>query len=101
MNATLVRHVEMTPGVVGGKPRIAGTRIRVADVAVPYLKGTSVAELVEWFPHISEADDNAALAFYCDNRALIDEQVDDEAHAEEWFRRDFPHLVATDPRARA
>jgi uncharacterized protein (DUF433 family) len=27
-------HIEVTPGVRGGKPRIAGTRITVADVVL-------------------------------------------------------------------
>ncbi len=101
MNATLVQHIEMTPGVVGGKPRIAGTRIRVADVALPYEAGTSVPEILEWFPHISESDVHAAIAFYCDNRELIDGQDEDERNAEEWFRRAYPHLVHEPPSERA
>ncbi|OQY96749.1 MAG: hypothetical protein B6D41_04815, partial [Chloroflexi bacterium UTCFX4] len=28
----LTQHIEKTPGVVGGKARIAGTRIRVMDI---------------------------------------------------------------------
>lgn len=31
---TLDEHIEVTPGVVGGKPRIAGHRITVMDITV-------------------------------------------------------------------
>ena len=31
---TIKPHIEITPGVCGGKPRIAGHRIRVQDVVV-------------------------------------------------------------------
>jgi uncharacterized protein (DUF433 family) len=30
----LAQHIEATPGVFGGKPRIAGHRIRVMDIVV-------------------------------------------------------------------
>jgi len=29
-------HITQTPGVCGGKPRIAGHRIRVQDIAIEY-----------------------------------------------------------------
>jgi uncharacterized protein (DUF433 family) len=39
-------HIEITPGVLGGKPRIAGHRIAVAHIAEMYLKmGQSVEEI--------------------------------------------------------
>ncbi|WP_008312135.1 DUF433 domain-containing protein [Leptolyngbya sp. PCC 6406] len=31
--STIAEHIEITPGVCGGKPRIAGHRIRVQDIA--------------------------------------------------------------------
>jgi uncharacterized protein (DUF433 family) len=34
MESTLNNHIEITPGVCGGKPRVAGHRIRVQDIAV-------------------------------------------------------------------
>ena len=34
MDNVLTSHIEITPGVVGGKPRIAGHRIRVLDIVV-------------------------------------------------------------------
>ena len=88
--------VVMTPGTVGGKPRIAGTRIRVHDVVIWHLeRGRSISEIVsEIFPAITEAEAYAALSFYYDNRELIEEIMEREEHFEEEFRAEFPHLVA-------
>ncbi|MCB0174008.1 MAG: DUF433 domain-containing protein, partial [Anaerolineae bacterium] len=46
MDNVLTQHIEMTPGIRGGKPRLAGTRITVADIAVMHLKlGQSIDEI--------------------------------------------------------
>jgi Protein of unknown function (DUF433) len=46
MNTPPSHHIEITPGIRSGKPRIAGTRITVADVATLYLRlGQSVEEI--------------------------------------------------------
>ena len=34
MDSGVVQQIEATPGVMGGKPRIAGHRIRVSDIVV-------------------------------------------------------------------
>lgn len=46
MTKTLDQHIETTPGVAGGKPRIAGHRITVADIFVGHeLLGKSADEI--------------------------------------------------------
>jgi uncharacterized protein (DUF433 family) len=73
-------HIESTPGTCGGKPRIAGTRIRVQDIVFWTEEGRSPDEIVRSFPHLTLADVYAALAYYHDNRIVIDEHIrDDEA----------------------
>jgi len=64
--------IETTPGVCGGKPRIAGSRIRVQDVAVwhEYL-GLSPDEIVAEHPGLSLGGVHAALAYYYDHRDAI------------------------------
>lgn len=64
-------HITKTPGVCGGKACIAGTRIRVMDIAGWHDAGKSPAEMIEMFPHITPADVYAALAYYFDNREEI------------------------------
>jgi uncharacterized protein (DUF433 family) len=69
------RHVSSTPGVCGGKPCIAGTRIRVQDVVIRTELGESPDELVRAYPGITLADVHAALAYYYDNRASVDRDI--------------------------
>jgi uncharacterized protein (DUF433 family) len=59
--------ISLTPGVMGGKPCIKGTRIPV-DLLLDYLaSGESVAALLEGYPGITEEDVRAALAFAADH----------------------------------
>ncbi|MGD1714818.1 DUF433 domain-containing protein [Dapis sp. BLCC M172] len=45
--STITEHIEITPGICGGKPRIAGHRIRVEDIVICYEKmGLSPDEIV-------------------------------------------------------
>jgi uncharacterized protein (DUF433 family) len=77
-------HIESTPGVCGGKPRIAGHRIRVEDIVVWHERqGLSPDEIVARFPQLSLADVYAALAYYHDHREEIREAMQqDEAFVE-------------------
>ncbi|HTW94381.1 MAG TPA: DUF433 domain-containing protein, partial [Tepidisphaeraceae bacterium] len=78
------QHVASTPGVCGGKPCIAGTRIRVWDVAHLSQSGQSPDEILSHYPQLTLADVHAALAFYYDNRAVIDQQMaNDEDFADQ------------------
>jgi uncharacterized protein (DUF433 family) len=61
--------------VCGGKPRIAGTRIRVQDILVWTEQGQSPDEIVAGHPHLMLADVYAVLAYYHDNRDKIDWQL--------------------------
>jgi uncharacterized protein (DUF433 family) len=70
-------HVTRTPGVCGGKPCIAGTRIRVWDIYEWHeLAGRSVAEILSAYPQLSAADVHAALAFFFDHEAEIRTQIE-------------------------
>ena len=55
------------PDVLGGKPCIAGTRIRVQDIYQWHeLQGKSPDEIVSSFPQLTMADVYAALAYFWD-----------------------------------
>ena len=73
-------HIESTADTCGGKPRIAGTRIRVQDIVVWIEAGRSPDEIVASYAQLTLADVYAALAYYHDNRTVIDGQIrqDDE-----------------------
>ena len=82
MENILIQHIEITPGVRGGKPRLAGSRITVTDIVIMHLKlGQSVDEIATEY-NLSLAGIHAALAYYYDHQAEIDRQVtEDEAFA--------------------
>jgi uncharacterized protein (DUF433 family) len=65
-----------------GRPAIAGTRLRVTDVALWHQGGMSVAEMVENFS-LTPGQAHAALSYYYDHRdeidALIRQEVDHAA----------------------
>ncbi len=76
MEAVISEHIEITPGVCGGKPRIAGHRIKVQDIVIWHERlGLSPDEIVSQYPTISLADVYAALAYYHDHLAEIREQI--------------------------
>jgi uncharacterized protein (DUF433 family) len=76
MTSVSSEHIQITPGVCGGKPRIAGHRIRVQDVVIWYEhQGMSPDEIVYHYPSITLADVHAALAYYYDHLEEIRQQI--------------------------
>ena len=69
MVAVISEHIQITPGVCGGKPRISGRCIRVQDIAIAYERqGMTPSDIVEDdSPSITLADVHAALAYYYDH----------------------------------
>ncbi|MBN4004717.1 MAG: DUF433 domain-containing protein [Nostoc sp. LPT] len=93
MEITLNRHIEITPGVRSGKPRIAGTRITVADVAIMYLRmGQSLEEIAGKY-QLSLAAIYAAIAFYYDHRQDIDRRTAEAEAFAEAERLKHPSLL--------
>ncbi len=84
------RHIEATPGVVGGKPRIAGTRISVRDVAFWHERlGLSADEIATEYD-LSLSDVYAALAYYFDHREEIDRESEEARAFVEEMRKQTP-----------
>jgi uncharacterized protein (DUF433 family) len=55
--------ISVDPGVCGGRPVIAGTRVRVTDVLEMLAGGATSAEIASDFPYVSENDVRAVLAY--------------------------------------
>ena len=73
---SLDEHIEITVGVAGGKPRIAGHRITVQNIVVWHERlGKSPDEIASEYG-LSLADVYAALAYYFDHRAEIDRSIE-------------------------
>ena len=77
-------HIEITPCVAGGKPRIAGRRITVQNVVIWHERmGKSADEIAAEYD-LELADVYAALTYYFDHRVETDKSIrDGEAFAEE------------------
>jgi uncharacterized protein (DUF433 family) len=87
---TLDQHIEITPGVAGGKPRIAGHRIRVQDVAIWHERmGKSPDEIAaEYDPTLGDV--HADLAYYFDHRVEIDRFIEEDRALAESLRSHTP-----------
>ena len=71
--------ITQTPGICGGRPRIAGTGVSVRRIVGWYKLGWSPEEIADRIGHISLAQVHAALAYYHANQ----EEMEAEMAAEE------------------
>jgi uncharacterized protein (DUF433 family) len=60
------------PGVLGGRPRVDGTRISVQRIAAWYKMGLNAEEIVERMEHLTLAQVYAALTYYHANTEEIE-----------------------------
>ena len=88
---TLDQHIEITPGVRSGKPRIAGRRITVADIVVWHeWLGKSADEIATTYD-LTLADIYAALTYYYDHRSEIAESI----HESQTFANALQQRIAS------
>ncbi|MCU0566528.1 MAG: DUF433 domain-containing protein [Oculatellaceae cyanobacterium Prado106] len=67
--------IVQTPGVCGGRPRIAGHRVTVQNIAIDFNAGMSPEEMMTEKPHLKLAEIYAALAYYFANQNAIDAAI--------------------------
>ena len=103
--AVLDRHIvgmasiPVTPGVAGRKPRIAGHRITVQNIVIWHERmGLSADEIASEYD-LSLSEVYAALAYYYDHRAEIDQSIRDERAFVEELRRMTPSKLPEKLRA--
>ena len=73
---TLDQHIEITPGVAGGKPRVAGYRITVQNIAVWHERLGKTADQIADEYDLTLAEVHAALAYYFAHREEIDQSLE-------------------------
>ena len=71
--------ITQTPGICGGRPRIAGSGVSVRRIAGWYKMGRSPEEIADQYGNLSLGQVYAALAYYYVNRDEIDAELADEA----------------------
>ena len=98
---SIADHIAITSGVCGGKPRIAGHRIKVQHVAVWHERmGLSADEIVSQHPGLTLGDVYAALAYYWDHKAVFDAEIERRLREFDEARRNAgPSPVAAKARA--
>lgn len=93
METTLDRHIDIDPETRGGLPRIAGTRIAVSDIVLMcQTLGYSLEQIAGKYD-LSLAALHAAMAYYYDHRAEIDQQIADDDAYFEAFCKNNPSLL--------
>ena len=82
-------HIVQTPGVCGGKPRVAGHRIKVQHLAIEHeMQGMSPDEICDAHPGLTLSQVHAALAYYYDHEAEIRADIEaDEKFVEEFTQQ--------------
>jgi uncharacterized protein (DUF433 family) len=87
----IAEHIEITPDVCGGKPRIVGHRIRVQDVVIWHERmGLSPDEILLHYPTLTLSDVYAALAYYHDHHDQIQQQIQSGEEFAEQLRARSP-----------
>ncbi len=88
---TLDQPIEITPGVAGGKPRIAGRRITVQNIVSWHEWINKSAGEIAY--DLALAKVYAALAYFYDHRSEIDQPIKDHEAFVEALRRQTPSRV--------
>ena len=86
-------YIDITPEVCGGRPRIADTRMTVADIALMRLKMNLSLEEIAGTYDLPLAAVYAAMAYYFDHRAEIDQRSAADDQFMEDLRQRFPSKV--------
>ena len=90
---TLNKHIEITPGISGGKPRIAGCRITVENIVIWHERlGRSADEIASDYD-VTLADVYAALAYYFDHQNEIDQSIEKSRVFVESLRQKFSSKI--------
>lgn len=86
MSVALDRYIVTTPDIRGGKPHVAASRITVAEIVLMYLQlGQSLEEIAGRYD-LSLASVYAAMAYYYNHQATINDTIAQDRAAAEAFR---------------
>ncbi|MBN1148173.1 MAG: DUF433 domain-containing protein [Anaerolineales bacterium] len=88
MEVVLDKYIDISPDIRGGKPRISSTRIAVADIVVMHLRMGQSLEEISGRYELPLAAVYAAMAYYYDHRAAVDESIAADQAFVEAFKQD-------------
>ena len=87
---TMDQHIEISPGVAGGKPHIAGRRITVQNIVLWHERLGMNADEIASEHDLTLADIHAALAYYFDHRPELDQAIEESEAFVEALRQKQP-----------
>jgi uncharacterized protein (DUF433 family) len=87
---TLSQHIDSTPDLMEGKPRISGHRISVRNIVIWHERMGISADEIATEHDLSLADVYAALAYYFDHRSEIDQDIEESDAFVEALRQRLP-----------
>ena len=88
-------YITRKKGTCGGTPIIAGTRIKVSQIAIYYEKmGYSADDIVREHPHLTLAQVHDALSYYYDHIREIDHQIAEERRMIERLKKGHVSILA-------
>lgn len=82
-----------TPGICGGRPRIAGHRITVHNVVIDFNAGRKAEDIVAERPQLTLAQVYAALTYYYANKEALDAEI--AAEIEEYDCLEAEYMTKT------
>ena len=83
-------YITRKEGVCGGKPIIAGTRIKVSQIAIYYEKmDYTPDDIVRVHPHLTLVQVHDALSYYYENVQEIDRQIAEERKMVEEMKKGY------------
>ncbi|MBV6438745.1 MAG: DUF433 domain-containing protein [Haliscomenobacteraceae bacterium CHB4] len=89
----LSNKIEITPGVVGGQPRIAGTRFTVKQIAVWHEFMSMSADEIATEYNLTLSDIYAALSYFFDHREEIMRAIQAEEELVAELKKRFPSKI--------
>lgn len=93
-------YIERRADIAQGKAIIAGTRIKVSQIALEYERlGWTPDQIIDAHPHLTLAQVHDALSYYYENQSELDAELKAEERIAEELSRLYPskrHCVAAE-----
>ena len=89
-------YIDRRSDIDNGKAIIAGTRIKVSQIALEYERlGWTPDQIIDAHPHLTLAQVHAALSYYYENQSELDAELIAEEKLVEELRRQYPSKLTS------
>jgi len=91
-----IRHpyISIDKKIRGGEPVIAGTGIRVLDIAIRYeIMGMSPEDIIVALPHLNLSQIHDALSYYYEHKDEIDKRWKDTIKNTDTLKKIYPSIL--------